>query len=1075
MDDINIIDFHTLEDGAYQLMKQASLGEAVKWELVEFDRLYKNKIRLPDGKDNIIYIITDAFQSALNMINNKNFIMPSSYRKVFYPSVTRGSFLGKRYSINVSREVKLRMQQIKDIKKLPINSRVLPKKNRDNLFFITSDILSSLNSIIVNIPIKRLMSNYFSQLNDILNDLSPLPEKDNKGIGGSRIWLFDSDNYSFQPNARLIDNRNNPLFLLYLAFLREKNLSNLNVDIDMLIISKNQFMKFNPIRLEKKQFSKFRSALFRIMKINLDSYVDQLSDIDKSELNQTSTNIITQNIVDKSIDVYTKYNSPALNLITKSAVDRVISQRAKDEVIKNTIIDKTMKDMKVTKPMDHSKSDVKKSMFNQIFDDYDTDDIDYKSPILVDDDILEDDIDTDDVSIDIGKIEDNIEDEVREILLDDDLKEELLDEIQPTIVPLDSKLNSPVINARDEKLREAQKKVLIKNSSIGELLSREGSSVPLKEDDVSEVMHTLNTNVKHIKFANFDKTYIDELYTRDIVAVLDSLKDKSTPFYIQSIEIIDASTSLDLKETWKVKFKDETGKNHTFQVNIPKFHQDKFMWLGGNKKMILKQNFYNPLVKDTPDTVMLTTAHKKMSINRRETKSFSQIEKLFVLMRKTNDDSMFISGNAFISNRGYISTLEFDEISKSLFKFESNGCKIYFDRKYISDNISEFNIKDDIQGNEFLIGIQNNIPILINEDTGKDRNGNTIIEIIYNNLSDTNKAIFDSIPQRKQTMYADGKLLGKFMPVITTLIVWEGISKVLDKTNERWVFHEGMKKLPKETFNVSYIKFMDGILEYDSSMFMQLLLNGLQKMNPQLMTFNSLNSEEGYLEYVKSVFGNYGIITQLKTFYEFLIDPITASVCRDLNLPDDAVGLILHAVKLLADNQSVSKASDKSYRLRSNEIIPSILYKLISDQYQIYVKSGRRVPFTIPKDKLIAELLAVPTVENYSTLNPPTEVGKFHTVLAKGFAGSNMDRSYDEAKRSYDPSSIGKLSLSTSPDSNVGISKDLSIEPTILNARGYREPVDDIDQLKDVNVFSPVEELTPGTIRVDDPIRVSII
>lgn len=48
------------------------------------------------------------------------------------------------------------------------------------------------------------------------------------------------------------------------------------------------------------------------------------------------------------------------------------------------------------------------------------------------------------------------------------------------------------------------------------------------------------------------------------------------------------------------------------------------------------------------------------------------------------------------------------------------------------------------------------------------------------------------------------------------------------------------------------------------------------------------------------------------------------------------------------------------------------------------------------------------------------------------------------------------------------------VEPTILNARGYRAPVDDINELKDVNVFSPLEMLTPGTARNDDPIRTAI-
>lgn len=59
-------------------------------------------------------------------------------------------------------------------------------------------------------------------------------------------------------------------------------------------------------------------------------------------------------------------------------------------------------------------------------------------------------------------------------------------------------------------------------------------------------------------------------------------------------------------------------------------------------------------------------------------------------------------------------------------------------------------------------------------------------------------------------------------------------------------------------------------------------------------------------------------------------------------------------------------------------------------------------------------------------------------------------------------------------DANVGINRQLVIEPTISNARGYRDQVNAIEDLNDVNVFAPNEMLTPGTIRGDDPIRSAI-
>lgn len=61
-------------------------------------------------------------------------------------------------------------------------------------------------------------------------------------------------------------------------------------------------------------------------------------------------------------------------------------------------------------------------------------------------------------------------------------------------------------------------------------------------------------------------------------------------------------------------------------------------------------------------------------------------------------------------------------------------------------------------------------------------------------------------------------------------------------------------------------------------------------------------------------------------------------------------------------------------------------------------------------------------------------------------------------------------------DLNIGIVRELVVEPTLSNARGYRDQVasSEIESLTDVNVFSPVELLTPGTAKLDDPVRVAV-
>lgn len=1095
--------FENLDYGAYMIQYEegSAITENVKYASAEFDKLHVRRVRLPDGKGNIIYLLTDTFENSINMINSKNFIIPPTYRKFFYPWISFGSFMGRRYKLNL---VKLRTERVtlinKKTKLRPYNTRFLTK-TRENIFFSTADLYDVVKPIMDRFPIKKIYTEFFQQFDEMLTGFTPDPDKesDDKGCN-NRLLLIDAETFHFKNGAPLADNKTNPLFLIYLAFLRTRDLSKLNIDRDMMICSKNLFMKFNPSHITPDKWPRFRMALFKIMNTNLDDYTAQLSEEEKGELEQTSKDHIIHNIVNDTIEPFTKLVSPATKGVLGDAIDsslrtqvisniarRLVIQNEQEEVAKTingdqskeTLFQKTIKgplksdtgtSLALSNPT-FSSFKKKEDLFNAIVKDY--------RPLAHR--ISEEDLDEDEEDR-IGEYEEEIRDNINDILVNDnEVLEEVLDEIQDKIIPMKNLKNAPVNSARDQKLREAQKNIIVNNSTIEEILQRDATNIPIQSENKSSVLKTSNQNMHNIRFANFDKTYIEELYTRDLVACFDMLKDKNSPFYITGINVEDTSTAMDLKETWTVNLVDENKKRHTIKVDIPKFYQNRFMFLGGNRYIILKQNFYNPLVKDTPNSVILTTNFNKVTIRRKSTKSLATIEKIFSLVRKTGDKKVFTRVDSskgrlkYLSSPEYISSLEYDELSKRIFKYSSNGCEIYFSRDHLKENMQDM-IPVDIKGNEFFIGMEKDIPILINEDTGRDRTGRTITKIMEDNLSDDYKAIYNSIKVPKQPMFVEGTLAGQDIPIIATLIVWIGLRKTLDKMKIRWNFYPDMKRIPKESLNMNYIRFADGILEYESQTFAELILNGITKLNPERFSFDAFNTEEGYSDYIYHAWGNYTGIVQLRTFYEFLVDPITKLVCKDMFLPTEPDELFIHAVKLLCDNSFKSKASDLSYRTRSVEIIPGILYSCLAAQYEDYIKTGGRKGMTLKQRDVISKFMAEKMVDEYSTLNPAIEVAKTHTISTKGYKGSNSEYSYDEEKRSYDPSAVGKIAMSTSADANVGINRELVIEPTITNARGYRNPIEDqdIETLKDVNIFSPVEMLTPGTVRNEDPIRTSI-
>ena len=87
----------------------------------------------------------------------------------------------------------------------------------------------------------------------------------------------------------------------------------------------------------------------------------------------------------------------------------------------------------------------------------------------------------------------------------------------------------------------------MKSETIEQVLARDGSNVPIKSENKGAVMHTSNKNMQNMTFVNFDKTYIDELYVKDLVSCFDMLKDKDSPFYITGIDIKDTSNSMIFK------------------------------------------------------------------------------------------------------------------------------------------------------------------------------------------------------------------------------------------------------------------------------------------------------------------------------------------------------------------------------------------------------------------------------------------------------------------------------------------------------------------------------------------------
>ncbi len=683
------------------------------------------------------------------------------------------------------------------------------------------------------------------------------------------------------------------------------------------------------------------------------------------------------------------------------------------------------------------------------------------------DEITEDIVD--DIKDDIDDVDGKIEavDSLIEDRIDDD--KELI-EAMYSVAQKQKMPSRPASSARDKMLLEKQKDIVVKGMTLGDINKIKASEVTIPENDVSNQVQSSNDNVKHIKYANFDKTYIEKVMKKDLANAFECLNEKSIPMYIRSIDVEDTSTPTDLKETWTVALEDANRQRHTLKVDIPKFIDNRFMYIGGNKVIILKQNFLYPVVKTGPATVQIVTNYNKMFITRYDKKNTTAIERFNIFLKNRPEivGKNVVVGNVSPTNVNHVTTVELDQLSRLFSSCKFNSLKLNFSIN-AAIKIAKIEHPDPKKP---CIGINNNKPVLVNVETGFiDGTQQTIMEYIEANMSEEDRTKYQSIKVPKSVSYSLCKIMAQYIPMISLLGYWEGLTTVLNKAN---ISITTTDKRPSLSSKQGAIQFKDCWMIYDDVLDKGLLVNGLKKLDTEKYSIADFDGPEPYVEYFAKRYGKQAIINTLINAYDFMIDPITLEVLEDIGLPKDLVQLCIYANSLLSDNSYKQETDQSLYRIRSNEIIAGILYKQISNVYINYRNSNGKKKLSLPKDAVIKQLLSIPTVKDYSTLNPGIDITDSRAISPKGFVGSNLDRSYSLKRRGYDESMKGIIVPVTSNDGNVGVNRFLAYEPNILNVRGYCKITENENELKDVNMQTADDMIYPLTETRDDAPRTAM-
>lgn len=675
----------------------------------------------------------------------------------------------------------------------------------------------------------------------------------------------------------------------------------------------------------------------------------------------------------------------------------------------------------------------------------------------------------------IGDESDEISEDDDEFSEDDVEQEEIIKAVHDIKIEKNIPRNSKSIK-RDEELKEKQKQIKFGNYTIEDYKKMINNIAEIESNDISDKVVSLNDNIKNVTFSNFEKTYNEKVMKRDLINIITDLNNKSIPMYVRDIKVDDSSDELNYKDTYTINFEDANRVRHTLSFDMPKFIDDKFLFIRGNKKFVMKQLYLKPIVKTGPDEVQICTNYNKIFVKRYGEKISPRIEKMKkILMANETFGVKIKTGDNTNVNNDFRTSMDYDDLAKSILSISTSKGEIIFNQEIIKEKLGNTKLPN----NSFCIGFYaNKKPIILNLDTDSEIDTEKdIVDIILDISPEKFNVLFEeSSAGGKRFMYSYGVVMNKKkVPIVILAGYCEGLTTVLKKAN---INHYFTDRRPKLSTHQHYIQFSDGYLVYDRyPLENSLLLNALEGYPTRAYSFEEFDTKDPYMDFFETKFSARNLGPAFDNYYDFMIDSISREVLEELGYPTDFVSVLLYASALLTDNSYVNETDISLYRVRSNEIINGLLHKEIAKAYRKYAMTASNknpVKMSMPKDALIKSILASPSVEEYSILNPIYELEKLRSVTPKGFNGMNVDEAYTFDKRSYHPSMLGTIAMSTPTDGNVGVIRKLTLEPNIKSARGYIKVEDDIENLTDAQLFSPSELLTPNSASKDDSTRTAM-
>ena len=160
---------------------------------------------------------------------------------------------------------------------------------------------------------------------------------------------------------------------------------------------------------------------------------------------------------------------------------------------------------------------------------------------------------------------------------------------------------------------------------------------------------------------------------------------------------------VDDKKTMHVRYKTDDGKSLSFQVDIPKIVDKRYLYIGGNKKVIKKQLIRLPIVKTKPDRVEITTNYNKITVERTNGKLSRKNLYILKKLKEMGENPAFeieYGDNSVVNAQmGYSNDFEYEELASYINRIKSAKYTLWFNRDDMRGEIDLLDIDEKLLRN----------------------------------------------------------------------------------------------------------------------------------------------------------------------------------------------------------------------------------------------------------------------------------------------------------------------------------------------------------------------------------------